>query len=164
MPLPNKKKNEDESAFMGRCMSDLKTEFPNQKQRVAVCMTQFRKAKDKKANASWDEWKSSNKIMSDENGNIIAQMNLNYMSEERPEMDSPQQQEMIDELKEYSEESKEMLIGQIKNINAKTSQIISMVESGSEAPIEITEGWVQNKINLSSDYISAVYDYLMSEK
>lgn len=164
MPLPNKRKNEDEGDFMGRCMSDLKTEFPNQKQRVAVCMTQFRKAKTKSSKASWEEWKAENKIMTDDSGNILAQMPFDQISEEPQERMVTEEQEQIQELKEYSEENKEMAIGQLKNIYTKTSQILAMVTQGEEAPMEITEGWVQNKINLSADYITAVLDYLQSEK
>jgi hypothetical protein len=164
MPLPNKRKNEQEDQFMGRCMSDLKSEFPNQKQRVAVCMTQFRKSKTKSANASWDEWKAENKIMTDDKGNVIAQMPLNQVSEEPEEQMMSPEQEQVQELKEYSDDNKEMLVGQLKNIYMKTAQILALIESSEEAPMEITEGWVQNKINLSADYITAVHDYLMSEK
>ena len=41
MPLPSKNKDEDKNKFMGRCMSDPKTkeEYPDQKQRTAVCMS-----------------------------------------------------------------------------------------------------------------------------
>ena len=41
MPLPPKNKDEDKNKFMGRCMSDpkVKEEYPDQKQRTAVCMS-----------------------------------------------------------------------------------------------------------------------------
>lgn len=41
MPLPSKNKDEDKNKFMGRCMSDpkAKEEYPDQKQRTAVCMS-----------------------------------------------------------------------------------------------------------------------------
>lgn len=41
MPIPSKKKDENGDEFMQRCMGDetMKTEFPSQKQRVAVCMS-----------------------------------------------------------------------------------------------------------------------------
>lgn len=40
MPIPSRKKNEDTSKFAGRCMSDPKmvAEYPDEKQRYAVCM------------------------------------------------------------------------------------------------------------------------------
>jgi len=51
MPIPNPKKEEKESHYMGRCMPAIKEEFTSQDQRVAVCLTTFRKGKEKKAKA-----------------------------------------------------------------------------------------------------------------
>jgi len=47
MPTPPKK-GENRSAFISRCMSDdsMKKEFPDQKQRVAVCMSKWSKANE----------------------------------------------------------------------------------------------------------------------
>lgn len=44
MPLPVPEKNEDKQRFIQRCMSDdvIKQEFPDQKQRVAVCYSQWK--------------------------------------------------------------------------------------------------------------------------
>jgi hypothetical protein len=44
MPLPDKKPDEDKQKFVSRCMSDpkIKKEYPDSKQRVAVCMNQAR--------------------------------------------------------------------------------------------------------------------------
>ena len=41
MPIPSKKKGEDKNKFMSRCMGDsgMNKEFPDSKQRVAVCMS-----------------------------------------------------------------------------------------------------------------------------
>lgn len=38
LPKPS---GETEDEFIGRCMSDLKTEFPEQDQRYAVCKSQW---------------------------------------------------------------------------------------------------------------------------
>ena len=40
MPIPNKKDKEDRDAFVSRCMSDekMKSEYPDSKQRVAICI------------------------------------------------------------------------------------------------------------------------------
>jgi hypothetical protein len=45
MPLPTKNKDEDKSKFMDRCISndDMKKEFSDIKQRIAVCLSQFTK-------------------------------------------------------------------------------------------------------------------------
>lgn len=44
MPMPKPRKNETQDDFMGRCMGDegMKNEFPEQDQRVAVCMNLWR--------------------------------------------------------------------------------------------------------------------------
>lgn len=47
MPLPKPKKNEKQNDFISRCMSNdvMKKEFPNNKQRVAVCYSNFSRTK-----------------------------------------------------------------------------------------------------------------------
>ena len=42
MPLPSKQGDEKKSKFMSRCVSDpkMRKEFPDIKQRIAVCMSQ----------------------------------------------------------------------------------------------------------------------------
>lgn len=42
MPLPSRKKDEDKNSFLVRCMRDsvMKSEYPDEKQRVAVCIQQ----------------------------------------------------------------------------------------------------------------------------
>lgn len=55
MPIPTPRKGQDQNAFMSKCMGDetMKKEFPAQKQRIAVCLSQMRR---KKANASDLDW------------------------------------------------------------------------------------------------------------
>lgn len=47
MPLPKPKNNERKSEFINRCMESLKDkgEFPDSKQRLAVCYNQFEESK-----------------------------------------------------------------------------------------------------------------------
>ena len=44
MPLPTPK-GENQQEFMARCMEELKSEFPDREQRLAVCYTQWREGK-----------------------------------------------------------------------------------------------------------------------
>ena len=46
MPLPKRNKDENAKNFVNRCMSSdvMKEEYPNQQQRVAVCINQSRAA------------------------------------------------------------------------------------------------------------------------
>ncbi|WP_207644450.1 HK97 family phage prohead protease [Thermoclostridium stercorarium] len=50
MPIPKPKDGETQDEFMKRCMSDetMIGEFPDEKQRYAVCMTQFKGGSEKK--------------------------------------------------------------------------------------------------------------------
>ena len=45
MPIPKPKKEEQKSKFVQRCMADqtMRKEFKDIKQRVAVCLSQFKK-------------------------------------------------------------------------------------------------------------------------
>lgn len=47
MPLPSPRKGEEQGKFVNRCMSNeqAKKDFPDQKQRSAVCFSRFRKGK-----------------------------------------------------------------------------------------------------------------------
>ena len=65
MPLPSPKGRQPEDSFVSNCMSDdkMKKEFPNQKQRFAVCKSQYKRAK--KSKAKWQDWNES------ENGDFI---------------------------------------------------------------------------------------------
>lgn len=44
MPIPKPKLNENMTEFLNRCMSDeqMQSEFPNERQRMAVCAKQWR--------------------------------------------------------------------------------------------------------------------------
>jgi hypothetical protein len=49
MPIPNKHKDEDSQKFVARCMGDevMKKEYPDAKQRVAICLGQSQTKKSK---------------------------------------------------------------------------------------------------------------------
>lgn len=51
MPLPKPKEGEDKDKFINRCMADktMLSEFPDEKQRYAVCLAQFNKKDQKMA-------------------------------------------------------------------------------------------------------------------
>lgn len=57
MPLPKKHKNESEQEFVSRCVSDemMVKDFKDQKQRLAVCYSQYKVRHKMKGEASWDE-------------------------------------------------------------------------------------------------------------
>ena len=57
MPIPKPKKGQKEQEYMSRCMGDetMKKEFPDQKQRVAVCLTQVRRSKASGEDPDWEQ-------------------------------------------------------------------------------------------------------------
>ena len=57
MPLPKPRKKETEQEFVSRCMGDdmMNNDFKDQKQRAAVCYSQFRVRERMKGEASWDD-------------------------------------------------------------------------------------------------------------
>lgn len=46
MPLPKRTPIETKDEFISRCMEDLSSEFPDRKQRAAVCYTQLKQVVD----------------------------------------------------------------------------------------------------------------------
>jgi hypothetical protein len=58
MPLPKPNKKEKEQEFVSRCMESetMNKEFPDQKQRVAVCYSQYRKRKDTAKGGEEPKW------------------------------------------------------------------------------------------------------------
>lgn len=45
MPIPSKTLIETKDEFISRCMSDLASEYPDNKQRAAICYAQLSKEK-----------------------------------------------------------------------------------------------------------------------
>lgn len=67
MPLPNPHKKEERDEFVSRCMGDeaMNKEFKNDKQRVAVCYSLYKKAKQAKGEdgVNWDDSKGDNPLI-----------------------------------------------------------------------------------------------------
>ena len=57
MPLPKPSKNEKQRDFVSRCAGDstMVKEFPNQKQRIAVCYSQFKKKAKASESLDWED-------------------------------------------------------------------------------------------------------------
>lgn len=91
MPIPSKKDNEDNQKFISRCMSNdtMKKDYPDTKQRIAICLGQTRKNGKSSLiqsvhdellanNCSWDDewdefiWEIEAKEIYDEEDKLIA--------------------------------------------------------------------------------------------
>lgn len=57
MPLPKPSKKEKQSEFVSKCMGDpmMNKDFPNQKQRAAVCYSQFSKKSKASESLEWED-------------------------------------------------------------------------------------------------------------
>lgn len=57
MPLPKPSKNQKEKEFISKCMGDsfMLKDFPNQKQRAAVCYSQFKKKAKASESLDWED-------------------------------------------------------------------------------------------------------------
>lgn len=68
MPIPSKKENEDKQNFVARCMGDetMKKDYPDSKQRIAVCIGQSKKNKSSLIEDVHDELLANNCIWDDE--------------------------------------------------------------------------------------------------
>ena len=76
-----------------------------------------------------------------------------------PAMPSSVDEEMVEMSSPNDEETTEMFTGDIKAMVANAGDILSHIEEGHEI-----EPWMQGKITLASDYVSAVRDYLIGNK
>lgn len=88
MPIPKRKQNEDKNTFVSRCMGNetMKKDYPDQKQRVAICLGQTRTKSNLieevhdelfAQNCSWDDewdefvWEIEASEIYDEEGKIL---------------------------------------------------------------------------------------------
>ena len=76
-----------------------------------------------------------------------------------PAMPSSMDEEMGDMPSSNDEETTEMFMGDINSMIVNAGEILAHIEEGHEI-----EPWMQGKITLASDYVSAVRDYLIGNK
>jgi len=57
MPLPKPSKNQKQSDFVSKCMGDpsIIKEFPDQKQRAAICYSQFKRKVKASESLDWED-------------------------------------------------------------------------------------------------------------
>ncbi|MEK6882384.1 MAG: hypothetical protein AABY22_22380 [Nanoarchaeota archaeon] len=57
MPLPKPSKNQEKDEFISHCMSNdtMNSEYPDQKQRLAICHSQYKRAKKTKGSVKWED-------------------------------------------------------------------------------------------------------------
>lgn len=57
MPLPSPKKEQNKDSFVSSCMGNdtMRSEFPKESQRYAVCQSKYRQSKRSKGSVRWDD-------------------------------------------------------------------------------------------------------------
>jgi len=57
MPLPKPSKNQKQSEFISKCAGDeaMNKEFPDKKQRVAICYSQFKRKANASESLDWED-------------------------------------------------------------------------------------------------------------
>jgi hypothetical protein len=84
---------------------------------------------------------------------LIDLKSYTQLREEMPDAYAEQEQGAIDD------HEGEMARAQLMSIHKQSGELFNMIADGEEL-----EGWVQNKLSLAADYISAVYNNLQYEK
>jgi hypothetical protein len=153
MPLPKPKNKEKRSDFIGRCVSEVAKDpkFKDNKQRVAICYTQFKEAK-----ASADGVVS---LANDDEMLLFSesaeQVNLNTseMEDETPEQ----------ELLETNKDLYEMAVASIASIKSHADNILNSLND-LKVQENLTETWMQGKLAVAEDYLVSVHNYVMFNK
>ena len=151
MPLPKPSSKEKKKDFVNRCISEVSKDpkFKDNKQRVAICYTQF------------DEAKASARVTvgeGDEEFLVLAQDDMINMNAPEMEDESPEE-----ELQENKRDLYEMAIGSIRSIQAHASAILASLEDV-KVQDNLTETWIQGKLAIAEDYIVNVHNYVMFNK
>jgi hypothetical protein len=162
MPLIKPNKSEKQGDFVSRCMGDsnMNKEFPDQKQRAAVCYSQWKEAKasalatlgtdkDEILIESCCKCKDKTKKDSNEEKNL-----------DKKESENKFKTEASKNLEEYKNDFFEMSVGSLNSIKKHAENIL---ESLNDPMIKenLTESWLQGRIAITEDYMITIHNYVM---
>jgi len=141
MPLPKPKQQEKKGDFISRCVIDdtVKKDFSENKQRTAVCYSQ------------WDEAKASSFASVGEGQNEVL---FEYKTKASAE----------EELADYKNEFLGMALGSIASIKSHAENVLRAVESDPKVKDNLTEPFLQQQLALAEDYMITVHNYAMYNK
>jgi hypothetical protein len=148
MPLPSPKGKEKQSDFVSRCMGDntMGKDFKDQKQRAAVCYSQWKKAK-----ASAD-------VVLGSDGNEVLIFNKVAQEKYSPKQSVTKASE--ESLEEYKMDFYHMSLGSLNSIKKHAENIIAAIDNPMVKE-NLTEPWLQGKIAITEDYMLAIHNYIM---
>lgn len=188
MPIPKKRKDEDKTKFVSRCMSNevMKKDYPDSKQRVAICLDQATADCDcvEAADFRLNFESGYEEEIDEENFYIPAQAEYEDFGEETEEWDvaveKPGLWENIRKKKERmgkkykpakpgdpdrpdpkswkkaQSNGDEMAVEQIKKMNDQLTMIVSKLNS---IPVEFQD-WTKDMISKAEVYIQNVFDFV----
>jgi len=84
MPIPSKRDDEDKQKFVSRCMGDevMKKDYPDSKQRIAICLGQTSKKSKSLVEEVHDELLASNCIWDDEWNEFVWEIEAHVIYDE----------------------------------------------------------------------------------
>jgi hypothetical protein len=158
MPLPTTNKKEKKKDFVSRCISEVAKDpkFKDNKQRIAICYTQFDEAKasaDVVVGSGDDEFldfveKKQNVVIAQE-----VDLNAPEMEQETPDQ----------ELLEYKKDLYEMAVASIMSIKSHAEVVLGALND-LNVQENLTETWMQGKLAIAEDYVVSVHNYVMFNK
>ena len=153
MPLPKPKNKEKRSDFIGRCVSEVAKDpkFKDNKQRVAICYTQFKEAKAS-ADGIVSLANDDEMLLFSESSQEVG-LNAPEMEDETPEQ----------ELSETNKDLYGMAVGSITSIKAHADNILNALNDP-KVQENLTETWMQGKLAVAEDYLVTVHNYVMFNK
>ena len=190
MPIPSRQDNENNSDYMSRCMSDaiMKKEYPEDKQRVAVCMSKATEDCDKIEAASFaigyeDGYAED---ITEENFYIPSEAEYEDFGEDVEEWDisiaKPGLWENIrkkkeregknykpakpgdpdrpekDAFKKAQSDDSQMAIDQIMKMHDQLMEVVAKMQT-MQMPVEFQD-WTKDMISKAEIYIQNVYDFV----
>jgi hypothetical protein len=149
MPLIIPKKSEKQGDFISRCAGDttMNKDFPETKQRLAVCYSQW---KDAKASAMASFGEGVNEVLFECPERVKAAQKTKLAASE-------------ESLEEYKNEFIEMALGSIKVIADHAKEILDNVNDP-KVKENLSEPFLQKQIALAEDYMMTISNYVMYSK
>ncbi len=167
MPLPKPKNKEKKSDFVSRCISEVAKDpkFKDNKQRVAICYTQFDEAKSEAAivgGVDDEEFlifaATPELIKKEDKSDSISKAEMMDLNAPEMEEETPDQ-----ELLEMKKDLYNMAISSLASIKSHSDAILNSLND-LKVQDNLTETWMQGKLAVAEDYVVSVHNYVMFTK
>ena len=158
MPLPKPKNKEKKSDFVSRCISEVAKDpkFKDNKQRVAICYTQFDEAKSEAAIVGG---------VDEEEFLVFAEQLKKVSKAQEADLNAPEMEDETpdQELLEMKKDLYNMAISSLASIKSHSDAILNSLND-LKVQDNLTETWMQGKLAVAEDYVVSVHNYVMFNK